>query len=357
MAKKNRGRNIIVVLLLLILLALIYVYFVSLKSGGGIVSARKAKVGKIESLFSIYGPGRGKEPRFSKPMAVALDKDKNIYVTDSQNNRVVVFDSEGSFLYEFGDRGVAVPSTGEKATWKPGLFNYPYGIAIEPESGKIFVADMANHRIQVFNNQGKFLDWFPKNAVKGKGHLTDIFPTAIAIRNNKLYVCNPYQIMIFDTNGKFIKDIGMPGEDPGFFDRPNGIDAGPDGTIYVADSNNLRIQAIDENGKVKWVIGERVEDPTGVKVNPKRIFGLPRNLTVGPDGNIYLMDAFDSQIKVISPKGKIIAEMGKRGTENGMFNLPNGIAMDEDKTIYVVDKENNRVQAVRLDGFAFERPE
>lgn len=356
MSKKNRKKTVIVVVLLLILAVLFYLYFVTLKSGGGIVSARKTKVGNIEFQFSIYGPGRGDNPKFNKPMSVAVDAENNIYVTDSQNNRVCVFNSSGNFLYEYGKRGVANPVGGDKATWKPGLFNFPYGIAVEPKSGNIYVADMANRRIQIFDNKGNFVKWFPQASIQGTGHVTDLFPTAIAIRNDKLYVCNPYQIMIFDINGKFLKDIGMPGEAKGEYDRPNGIDVGKDGTIYVADSNNLRVQAIDEKGKVKWVVGEKVGGDGEMKVNPKRIFGLPRNLSVGPDGNIYVMDAFESQIVVIDPKGKIIARMGQRGVDDGKFNLPNGIAVGKDGTLYIADKENDRVQAVRLTGFAFENP-
>lgn len=360
MKKKSRKSTIIIALLLsLVLLALFYAYFIMLDSGGGIISASGKKVGKIEHILSIYGPGRGDHPKFNKPMGVAVDEDKNIYVTDSQNNRVVVFDEEGGLLYEFGGRGVAKPEIGDKADWKPGLFNYPYGIAIEPESGNVYVADMANERIQIFDKKGKFVDWFPKKPLQGKHHAQGIRPTSIALKNDKLYVCNMYQIMIFDLKGNLLNEFGFPGSEPGMLDRPNGIDVGPDGTIYVADSNNLRVQAFNDKGQVKWVIGQKVEDTGGmtVRANPNRKFGLPRNLSVGPDGNIYMMDAFDSQIKVMSPEGKIIAEMGQRGVEDGKFNLPNGIAIADDSTIYVVDKENNRVQVVRLTGFAFEEPE
>lgn len=351
--KKNTVFRVTVVILILILAVLAYMYFIMLKSGGGIVSARKKEVGKIEFLFAIYGPGRGKLPRFDKPMSVATDKDSNIYVTDSINNRVVVFDSNGNFKFEFGEKGVAHPLGGSKATWKPGTFSFPYGIDVDEDTGNIFVADMVNKRIQVFDNGGKFLDWFPKKDFGGWA--SDVFPTDIAVKKGKVYINNPYQVMIFTTKGEFVKEIGMPGDAPGKFNRPNGIDVGEDGTIYVSDSNNLRLQALTPDGKVKWVIGEPTKNGAGIQ-QEKRPFGNPRNLSVGPDGNIYVVDPFHFQIKVFSPDGKQLAAMGRQGQEEGYFNFPNGIEVTKDKIIYVVDKEGSRVQAVRLTDFVMEDP-
>lgn len=353
---KNKNKTIFrvtVVVLVLILAILAYLYFVMLKSGGGIVSAKKKQVGNIEFLFSIYGPGRGKHPRFNMPMSVSTDKDNNIYVTDSGNNRVVVFDKNGSFLYEFGSKGVAKPMAGQKANWQPGTFSYPYGIDVDDETGNIYIADMVNERIQVFDNKGKFVDWFPKK--KLPGFSSGIFPTDIAVKKGKVYICNPYQIVIMTTKGQLVNEFGMPGDEPGKFDRPNGIDVGEDGTIYVADSNNLRLQALTPDGKAKWVVGKPAENGAGVK-QENRVFGLPRNVSVGPDGNIYVADPFHFQIKVFSPSGKQLASMGQQGIEDGNFDFPNGIDVTKDKIIYVVDKAGNRVQALRLNGFVMEDP-
>ncbi|HWJ03838.1 MAG TPA: SMP-30/gluconolactonase/LRE family protein, partial [Verrucomicrobiae bacterium] len=153
----------------------------------------------------------------------------------------------------------------------------------------------------------------------------------------------------------FLKNYGMPGNDNGQFDRPNGIAVANDGSFYVSDSNNLRIQAFDAQGKFRWVKGKPQVEMTGMKKSPDREFGLPRNMKVGPDGNIYVMDAFDYRIRVYTPEGKLLAAMGKRGTEDGYFNFPNGIAITQDKVIYIADKENNRVQAIRLTGFEIEK--
>lgn len=358
--KERSKRNIkisVTVILLLLLALLAYLYFFVLQSGGGIVSAKKTTVGKIESLFSIYGPGRGRFPKFSKPMGVATDKDNNIYVTDSGNNRVCVFDRNGNFLFEFGEFGVANPQPGEKATWAPGKFSYPYGIDIDDATGNIFVCDMVNGRIQIFNSAGTFIDWFPKKPIDSGNHAYELFPLAIDVNQGKVYVTNPYQVLTFTTEGKFLTAIGMPGQEAGQFDRPNGIAAADDGSFYVSDSNNLRLQAFDAKGKSRWIVGKPVPpDQIGImKEDPNRLFGMPRNIRVGPDGNIYLIDAFEFKIKVFDKNGKLLAAMGQRGVEDGYFNFPNGLAITNDSTLYIADKENDRVQAIRLTGFDIEK--
>lgn len=349
--KKNQKffYRTIILILLLALLILAYILFFILPKNGAVVDTKSTTTGKIKFLFSIYGPGIGEHPYFRKPMSVATDKDKNIYVSDSGNNRIAVFNSTGEFLYEFGGHGVAYPEAGLKSNWKPGRFNYPYGIDVDQETGNIFVADMINKRIQIFDNGGRFMDWFPKGPYGGTAQ--DIFPTDLAVDKGKVYVCNPYQVVIFDTNGKFVADFGMPGTGKGNFDRPNGIDVGSDGTIYVSDCNNTRVQAFTPQGKHKWTVGAKA----GLDMKQGREFGLPRNVAVGPDGNIYISDAFHFQIKVYSPTGKKLAAMGQRGTDGGTFNYPNGIEVTHDKTVYVADKENNRVQAIQLDGFVIEK--
>lgn len=343
--------RIIILILAVALVVLVYMFFFmnSKDQGGGLVSTSGKKVGDLESIFTIYGPGKGKHPRFLKPMSITTDKENNIYVADSGHHRIVVFNKNGKFLFEFGKYGLAYPEAGEKANWNPGTFNYPYGIDIDRNTGNIFVADMLNKRIQIFNREGKFIDWFPKE--KYGGMADDIFPTDIAVDNNKVYVLNPYQVVIFNVKGNFIKDFGMPGSGQGKLDRPNGIDIGTDGTIYVSDSNNLRLQSFTPEGRYKWSFGKKV----GFNSNDGREFGNPRNISVGPDNNIYVADAFHFNIKIFSNTGKKLAEMGKRGADEGYFNFPNGIEVASDKTVYVVEKENNRIQAVRFNRFVIDR--
>lgn len=89
---------------------------------------------------------------FGAPQGVALDADGNLYVTDTLNNRVEIFDADGNFISEFGKHGDG-----------PGYFARPKGIAVDAD-GHIWVADQMNDRLQVFNKEGQLLTYI------GTGH-------------------------------------------------------------------------------------------------------------------------------------------------------------------------------------------
>lgn len=343
---------VILIILLLTLAGLLYYILIVLpKLGGGVVEDNPQKVGKMEFLFAVYGPGVGDKPYFSRPMGVATDSSGNMYVTDSVDNRVCVFNKEGRYLFSWGKQGIAWPLAGYKATWKPGTFNNPYGIAID-ENGDVYVADSVNQQIQVFNSRGKFLRSFPKPWDKighgGGGRGEGLYPMALDVKDGKVYIADAYQIVIFTTEGKFIRQFGSPGRQEGRLDRPNGIAVGKDGTIYVSDSNNLRLEAFTNAGKLKWVVGAPVESVTDVDEKSSREFGLPRGIALDAKDNIFVTDAFHFSIKVYDKNGNKLGEVGERGTLPGTFNFPNDIAITKNGIAYITDRANNRVQAVRI---------
>lgn len=355
--------KIILAILLLVLAGLIYYYAVILpKMGGGVVDRTDsgAVVGDIEFLYAIYGSNVGNDPYFGKPMGVAADKFENIYVTDADNNKVYVFAKGGRFLYSFGGFGVAWPEAGYKATWEPGKFNNPYGIDVDQKNGDIYVADMMNQQIQAFDRNGKFLRAFPKpwevigrgGGGKGQGML----PTVLALHGNEIYVADAYQIAIFNKKtGKFIQQFGRPGRKDDGIDRPNGIAVAKDGTVYIGDSNHIRLQAFKPSGKgkkrtfkLKWVTGEIPTDALSVDTAGNRQFGLPRGVDVDGAGNVFVVDTFHFSIQVYDKNGKKIGEVGDRGVDGGQFNFPNDIAITGSGVAYVADRANQRVQAIRI---------
>src|SRR6266480_3478908 len=93
--------------------------------------------GNFKFTFGRSGSGNG---RFSLPRGIAVDSSQNIYVTDSGNHRIQVFDSAGNFKFRFGNSGAG-----------NGQFNFPRGVAVD-SSQNIYVADGGNHRIQVFDS-------------------------------------------------------------------------------------------------------------------------------------------------------------------------------------------------------------
>lgn len=304
----------------------------------------------IRARLVIGGPGTGERPDFSRPLGAAIDDQGRIYVADTGNDRVCVFDPEGNFLFEFGGRGIAKPAPGIMATWEPGLMNSPAGIDVD-ENGDIYVADFRNDQIQVFDSEGKFLRRFPDPLEKvGRGASgyggTGIAVTGIEVTDGHVYATDSYQVVVFTTNGEFVRQFGRPGTAATEMDRPNGLAVADDGTIYLADSNNNRVTALASDGTPRWVLGAPVFDLVEQVDNE---FGLPRDTAISADNTILVIDAFRFEIVELDRSGKVLNRFGERGAEPGGFNFPNAIDVS-DELVLVTDKGNNRVQLVELVG-------
>ena len=344
-----RGYKLAVVALMVILVALIAV-LIWITQPPGITQRGGTIQAGIEPIMALYGPGSGSKPLFDKPMAATWGSDGRIYVADSKNNRIVVFDAGGRYRSTFGTFGVAKPPAGTKVTWKPGQLNYPIGVATDT-NGDVYVADFNNDSISVFDAKGTFLRRFPDPyrptglGSSGAGN-TGIAVTAVAVSGGKVYATDAYQVFVFDTQGKLLKQFGRPGSGPGDLDHPNGIAVDSKGRMYVTDSNHGRVTAFSPDGAVLWTVGSPTTSLTAVSSNP---FVLPRGIAVLSDGSILVADPLAHKLVKLSSSGKFLADYGDRGEEPGQLNFPNGIAA-RGGLILIADKENNRVQAVKLVG-------
>jgi DNA-binding beta-propeller fold protein YncE len=172
---------------------------------------------------------------FEGPADVAFDKDGNIFVADGLGNaRIAKFNKDGVFVKSWGSRGSA-----------EGQFKTPHAIQVDA-GGNVYVADHGNGRIQVFDNNGTFL-----RAITGIGE-----PEALCIThgpNPVLYSSNSNPANDFDHGGEIYK-LSLDGKVLGRFGRAGkrlkefgtvtGIDCRKDGTLWLAESGNWRVQKV-----------------------------------------------------------------------------------------------------------------
>jgi DNA-binding beta-propeller fold protein YncE len=283
--------------------------------------AERAQTLGFQHIFSIYGH---RADRLAQPTEVAVDSAQNIYVTDTNNHRVVVFDAKGEYI-----RTIGRPGEGQ------GEMQHPSGITVDKQNN-VYVLSRRQNKVMIFNPKGE-ISW-------------EVFvdaPLTATVVDDRLYVATDRGIMIGTTKGEPLTSFGKRGSAKGEVDFPTGIVVDDQRHIYVADSLNYRVQAFDKDGKSLWTLGKRPEQE-GTELRDKaRTYGLPAGLAMGDDGNLYMVDAQTGDIVVITTKGEQIAKFGDWGSDDGQFYYPAGIAYMGDDKFAVADKFNDRVQVIR----------
>ena len=163
------------------------------------------------------------------PLGIAIDASSNVYVSDATKgqHRILVFDKNGNLKLKFGKEGNA-----------QGDFEYPNSLTVD-KKGNIYVSDSNNGRIQVFDKTGKFKQLIGKSGKNSVGH-----PVGIAIDgNNRLNVVDTFghNIMVYDLTGKYLYKFGEFGTKDGQFMFPMGL-AAYGNTVYVVDREGKRLQ-------------------------------------------------------------------------------------------------------------------
>lgn len=223
---------------------------------------------------------------------------------------------------------------------EPGRLDDPNGIAVTTE--RVYVADSRNHRIQVFTRDGEFVEAWP---VPGEGRPMNIDATA-----DRLYAADYWNdvIRIYEREtGELAASIGGPGDEPGELNNPGGVAVGPKDQVYVADFGNQRVQELTADGEFVRQWGE-----TGKKgYILGGDFNYPIDVAVAGDGTLFVADGFNDRVQVFGPDGAFVRKWGGpfganiRGSARGWFKVPTGIALGPDgATVFVADQENNRVQ-------------
>jgi DNA-binding beta-propeller fold protein YncE len=225
------------------------------------------KLGKLDIWREAH-----EDYNFVSPVGVAIAKNGNVLVSDAELKRVIRLDAKtgkpkGDFGFEDLER--------------------PTGLAVDPVSGRMFVADTNGHNIKVY-----------------------------------------------DETGKLAQIIGQQGKGPGEFNAPTDL-AFIDGKLYVTDTFNARVQVLDSKGEFVRSIGKRGRY-LGDLVRPKGV-------TADSEGNVYIVESFHDYLLIYNQNARFLLPIGGTGTGIGKFYLPAGVWSDHRDRIYVADMFNGRV--------------
>lgn len=314
----------------------------------------------------LGGPGSGPGQLWA-PGAIALDAQGNLFVADSGNHRVVRFDAQGNF-FSWGSycdlqtrEGCLDPDGAGPLEAGDGQFKTPWGIAVDRE-GRVYVADTWNHRIQVFDGEGRFLGKWGEGVLVDTGedvaaraaHPFGFYgPRAVAVdAQGNVYVADTGNERILayrvrpDESGRlaveYLYQWGTAGSAPGQFLEPVGLAVDASGRLYVADAWNMRLQvfAPGPDGKIAPQPAVTWEVPgwelsTGDNNKPY--------VAVAPGGQVYFTVPGRNYIAATDGAGKVLLVWSGVDAGQVPMSIPVGIAIDELGRIYVSDSGNGRI--------------
>lgn len=261
----------------------------------------------------------------SLPSDVVVGRHGHIYVVDSGNHRIAIFDRNGNRVNTFGGLGSGKNQLRD-----------PVGIGVD-HSGQIYVADKGNHRIQVFSAEGSHLRSIPLS-VAGK----DIAPIDVAVdaSGKTLYVSgnNNHKVMSLNADGKLLSQWGGEGMMRGEFRYPATIAIGADHRVYVVDVLNTRVQVRDDHGQI-FQVGEW-------GVLPGQLF-RPKGVALDNKGRVYVSDSYLDVVQVFSSAYKFLHVLSIDGKARS-FTTPAGMFIDSDNHLYVTEMLKNRVSVFEL---------
>ena len=187
----------------------------------------------VQTLGTPYQPGDD-DKHFNRPTFLAWAPDGSLYVSDGYTNtRVAKFDKDGTFVKAWGQKGTPPNDT------RPGYFNTVHGIGVDPATGRVFVNDRNNRRVQVFDADGTFLDQFSY----GQAPTSDAHTIYLAGDRHLWVVDRTSAKMVkYDLDGHFLYSWGVGGEFPGAFWGVHGVSVDQDNNLYVAEVNAGRFQ-------------------------------------------------------------------------------------------------------------------
>ncbi len=293
------------------------------------------------ALYSEYrytigetGVAGSDNAHFNVTAGIAVNATGHLYVTDSDNHRVQVFDKAGVYQYTICGNGAGSGNN---------QLNTPYGVGLDT-SGYVYVADSYNHRVQVFDRAGNYHSTIGYGYGSGMGEFD--CPTGVAVHPaGYIYVAdtNNHRVQVFDQIGVplIIGETGVPDDDNFHFNAPFGVALNATGHLYVADTANSRVQVFDWNGNYRYTIGV-----AGVAGSDNGHFNKTYGVTTNSSGHVYVADFYNHRVQVFNKAGNYQYTICGNGEGNGnnQFNHTCGVAINATGHLYVADPANHRVQ-------------
>lgn len=282
-------------------------------------------------ILSFAPPGTTRSNRI--PAYVAVGPDGRVYISDSYNNVINIFDADGKFIDAIIGRDMTLSKFVTRETGSP------------PPPGTEFYYDNIN-KVVVYQLPGEEMQM--AHAPENEGWLPlglrfdpngDLLMTSLEGGKHGVIV-----IPAESLNGPLteyapqLKEFGAQGDGDGELSFPNSAVTSSQGNFYVSDGNNSRVSVWSADMQYQTVIG---------KGTAESALSLPRGLWMSAKDHLHVVDTVGQVVKVFDVSGAepvFLYSFGEFGNEQGLFNFPSDIFIDASGRVYITDRENGQVQ-------------
>lgn len=164
-------------------------------------------------------------------------------------------------------------------------------------------------------------------------------------KNDEVYVFHRGDkadpLIVFDAKGKYLRSWGR-----GMFGNEHGMRVDPNGDVWVTDNGDHQVFKFDNKGELLLTLGVK-----GESGDDDKHFNRPTDIAFAPTGEVYVSDGYgNARVVKFTADGKFIKAWGEHGSGPSEFDTVHSVAVDSKGTVYVSDRENNRIQIFDADG-------
>jgi len=297
--------------------------------------------GIYSTTIGVTGISGADNAHFNGPRHLTVDSNNRLFVADADNHRIQIFDVSNVSAITYL---VTIGITGESGSDNAHL-NWPEGVAVDVIRGQIYVADSRNSRVQVFDYTTRgYL-----RTLTGFSYTADVAVDAAGNLYVAEPWDSWCRVQQFDSNLDYVRTYGTTGvpylTNGSHYNLPMGLAVAPDGSIYIGEWDGRRVTKLNAAGVPQWIVGE-----AGVWGSDNEHFSVVGDVALDAAGRVYVDDVSNCRIQIYNPDGSYYATLGTGyGTGDYQFNNPWGLTIASNGDIYVADWRNHRVQVFNSD--------
>lgn len=323
-------------------------------------SAAKTPTWQVTTLAGTgqfgHQDGTGNAAKFYHPTGIAVSATGQIYIADRFNQRIRQMDAQGQVKTISGQTGNGFLN----GTWAEALFNLPFALAIGNQN-QIYVADTNNHALRVIQPDNKVITLAGSGdpgAEDGKAG-TFNWPGGLAMEpQGGLYIADRlnHRIRYLKADGQVATVPLLPGTREPALKEPVGLAHSAEGLLYIADSLNHRIRQLNPTtGVLKTLAGDGTagwQDGAGATAQ----FNTPFGVALDNEEHLFVVDRGNNRIRMIELKTGVVSTIAGDGTgglkdgsgAQAQFKVPFGIAFKAPHDLLVADYGNHAIRRLQL---------